>query len=124
MEQDNAPLFFAWVGHGAENDNYQRGEGMSKQCVPNKSALAIAVRACLRGASHPRRGALAMSVAAAGLQFTTLGSTALAQFAGWVSRVTVNLKGLQRSSPVRRGSPDSTERKRMIFGRWATICRE
>ena len=52
---------------------------MSKQCVPNKSALAIAVRACLRGASHPRRGALAMSVAAAGLQFTTLGSTALAQ---------------------------------------------
>ena len=52
---------------------------MSKHCVPNKSALAIAVQACLRRASHPRRGALAMSVAAAGLQLTTVSTTAIAQ---------------------------------------------
>lgn len=51
---------------------------MSKQCVPTKSVLAVAIAECL-ARSRPRRGALAMSLAAAGLQLTTVGTVASAQ---------------------------------------------
>ena len=51
---------------------------MSKHCVPHKSVLAVAVKDCL-ARNHAHRSVLAMSVAAAGMQMTTLGSIAMAQ---------------------------------------------
>jgi len=52
---------------------------MSKLGRPRGNVLAAAVRSCLRNGSPSRGSALAMSMAAAGLQLSTLGSTALAQ---------------------------------------------
>jgi outer membrane receptor protein involved in Fe transport len=47
--------------------------------MANQSQLAVAVRASLRRAAATRRGTVALSLAAAGLQLTTVGTTALAQ---------------------------------------------
>ena len=85
---------------------------MSKHCVPKKSALTMAVQACLRRASHSRRGALAMSVAAAGLQLTTIGTTASAQSNPDLEEIVVTATRRDQSiQEIRSTSPRSPVRR-------------
>src|SRR5512137_1164277 len=75
-----APVhYFQDESNGASHRQNEGGVGMSKHCMANQSPLAVAVRTSLRRAAASRRGTVALSFAAAGLQLTTLGNAAFAQ---------------------------------------------